>query len=756
MSAAPHRPAGDPNSPRDRRNPVSKLGLWLGGVLLAMLLAAAFTLGSLNVPFAPDRRVEFVVLFAVSTFIFAALIVFGLVLTRSLLRLWAERRAEAMGSRFKTKMVMGAMGISLLPIVVMFFISYALMNRTLSKWFPRPLEIASEESNKLLADLGKAELERLTNIARTAVTPESGLTGVTAPASDSDYILRALSVGADVAWVLNSNGKPKTNGANAPPRPVRTLPSGVEVWERAGGTYLVGRAAFPGGTLVAGRRAPADFLKRYAEVESQLRTYRQQSSDLRTYKNQMLAVLVLVTLALLFSATWFALFLSKMVTVPIQALAEATQQVSRGNLGHQVDVLAHDELGILVGSFNKMTAQLAESRDQIDDFTRSLQQAVTELEQRRQLMEAILENIPTGVLSLDSDGVITKTNQPITRTFGERPGEPGMIGRFIGDVVGPDAARGVQQLMRKSLRMGAATSELELQLDDPRGPAGAGRVLHAAVTVSSLGPRSSNPGFVVVIDDLTDLLRAQKAAAWQEVAQRIAHEIKNPLTPIQLSAQRLAKHLERQTSASVKPADGEVNKLISECASMIEREVATLKSLVDEFSQFARFPTPKPVPMELNSVVRGALGVFAGRLENIRVHTALAPDLPPLKADPEMLRRVLVNLIDNAAEAMEGASLREMTVSTRLVADGETIEVVVADSGHGISPEDKNKLFLPHFSTRGRGTGLGLAIAGRIVSEHHGTIRVEDNHPAGARFLIRLPVMLETQAQAQQAETRIH
>ena len=241
-----------------------------------------------------------------------------------------------------------------------------------------------------------------------------------------------------------------------------------------------------------------------------------------------------------------------------------------------------------------------------------------------------------------------------------------------------------------------------------------------------------------------------------KLAQRIAHEIKNPLTPIQLSVQRLAKHLERQATANVKPPEGEVNKLIGECAALIEREVSTLKSLVDEFSQFARFPAPRPINVVMNEVVQSALAVFAGRLDHVRLHTALAGNLPLIKADPEMLRRVLVNLIDNAAEAMEGASIREMTISTRLASDGGTIEIMVADSGHGISPEDKNKLFLPRFSTRSRGTGLGLAIAGRIVAEHHGTIRVEDNLPTGAKFLIRLPVMLEAQAQAQQAATQVN
>jgi nitrogen fixation/metabolism regulation signal transduction histidine kinase len=244
------------------------------------------------------------------------------------------------------------------------------------------------------------------------------------------------------------------------------------------------------------------------------------------------------------------------------------------------------------------------------------------------------------------------------------------------------------------------------------------------------------------VDDLTELLHAQKTAAWQEVAQRIAHEIKNPLTPIQLSAQRLTRYLERRHPVTTGSAteEPELPRLVRECAELIEREVATLASLVDEFSQFVRFPKARLASTEPNAIVTSALEVFAGRLDGIAIRTSLGSGLPAIRADAELLRRVLVNLIDNAAEAMEGSAAKELRLATRLNAPGEAVEIVVADTGHGISPQDKDKLFLPHFSTKDRGTGLGLAIAARIVSEHHGTIRVEDNAPIGSRFVIQLPV----------------
>jgi nitrogen fixation/metabolism regulation signal transduction histidine kinase len=287
--------------------------------------------------------------------------------------------------------------------------------------------------------------------------------------------------------------------------------------------------------------------------------------------------------------------------------------------------------------------------------------------------------------------------------------------------------------MRRALRTGVVSRELEI--------IAGGRILHAAVTVSSLGPRRANSGYVVVLDDLTELLRAQKAAAWQEVARRIAHEIKNPLTPIQLSAQRLLRYLEKSNEhgAPAAPRDPELARLVEEAGRLIEREVGTLSALVNEFSQFVRFPSAKLESADVNAIVREAVEVFANRLDGITLNTSFAAQPPAIRADAALIRSVIVNLIDNAAEALESSPVRNITVSTRANPDSDFVEIVVADTGHGISPEDKDKLFLPHFSTKDRGTGLGLAIAARIVAEHGGGLRVEDNSPAGSRFILELP-----------------
>src|SRR5216683_1037274 len=302
--------------------------------------------------------------------------------------------------------------------------------------------------------------------------------------------------------------------------------------------------------------------------------------------------------------------------------------------------------GVLVRSFNAMTTQLHDNRSQIDQFTRNLQQAVQELERRRQLMETVLENIPTGVISLDATGAILRLNTSVTRLFGVS----GSDLHTLEGLLGADAARTVHYLMRRSLRMGVVSREIETVV--------AGRVLHVAVTVSSLGPRRANAGYVLVLDDLTEMLRAQKSAAWQEVAGRIAHEIKNPLTPIQLSSQRLSRFLERRDSSeSAPPRDPELTHLVQECSRLIEREVSALAALVNEFSQFVRFPSAKFATTNANTIVHEAVEVFSGRLDGITLKTILAENLPAVRADGVLLRSVVVNLIDNAAEDRKSTRL---------------------------------------------------------------------------------------------------
>ena len=387
----------------------------------------------------------------------------------------------------------------------------------------------------------------------------------------------------------------------------------------------------------------------------------------------------------------------------------AAEEVSRGNLAYRVEVRAMDELAQLVGGFNRMTADLEANR--------------AELDARRRFTEAILESIPTGIISLDSLGAVQRVNKALEEMI---PQSNVRVATRLDDLFSREDASEIRYLMNRARRTGLAAQQLEV-----RTPS---KTLHLAVTVAAVG-RGRNSGFVVVIEDTSDLLRAQKTAAWSEVARRVAHEIRNPLTPIALSAERILRQVDR----AVLPAG--VDHMLRECAGTILEETASVKRLVDEFSQFSRLPAARPVVCDLNDALMTGIGVFEGRLEGIDVTLDLAPGLPPVCVDPEQFKRVVVNLVDNAAEAMQDSPVKSLHVTTR-AGLADNVEIIFADSGCGITADQKEKLFLPYFSTKDRGTGLGLAIVSHILAEHDASISVDDNEPCGAKFTIELPAAL--------------
>src|SRR6266516_231801 len=384
-----------------------------------------------------------------------------------------------------------------------------------------------------------------------------------------------------------------------------------------------------------------------------------------------------------------------------------------------------------------MAGELAASRHQIERASGELSAANIELEQRRRHIETILQSIPTGVLSLNADRWVTHVNQALLRML--RPFEEPMhasqvlIGAALADVFPREVLEELEPSLRRADRMNTTTTQMEMAL--PRTK------LNVAVTVASLRHNEQRIGYVLVFEDLSDLLRAQKQAAWREVARRVAHEIKNPLTPIALSADRILRHLDRGTPPE--PASVEV---VRNCAETIGSAVDTVRTLVNEFATLASFPASQPQPANINSIIESALSMFNGRLDGIAVRTFLANDLPKVMADPNAIKRAIANLVDNAAEALQDSVLKEIEIVTCVVGSRDAVEISVADSGHGVTQELKERLFLPYFSTKQRGTGLGLAIVSRIVEDHRGSIRLEENRPVGARFIVELPVAAETVA----------
>lgn len=718
-------------------------------VLVPTLLFLAWTQASLNLTFIRPRSAwETIALLALSGFIFLASVIFALMLLRTLLKLYVERGRGQLGSRFKTKMVVAFLGLSLVPVCFLFAFAYGLLNRSLDKWFGIPFDVVRKDAKEIARQLElQAEQQALDGTRHLVATPELTQAVVRQDKTAVELLLasQVADLRLDLAICFDSRGHMVGGTGGLLPAPAewaqlfpgltsgRTPAEGVTGRLRSANSELF-LAARPLetregkrlATLVVGKRLPVNIQQAADEIQTEALKYDELSHERKAVKRIYLSILFLLTLLILFVSTWLALFLSKQVTVPIQALVEATHEVSKGNLGFQVSAWASDELGSLIQSFNEMTRQIQENRRIIEQAARELQRANRELEERGNTMEALLENIPTGVISFDAEGSITQVNSTVERMFGRRGAKSAST---LSDLFSAEDARAIERLTRRAARQGVVARQMELDLGTRRA--------FVALTLSSIRTRHGTVGSVLVLEDLTELVRAQKAAAWQEVAQRIAHEIKNPLTPIQLSTERIRRLLERETAS---PLSKELVEAVAESASLIAREVATLKTLVDEFSNFARFPASKPVPTSLNSIIESALNVFDGRLGGIAVHRELAPDLPPVAADPEQMKRAVVNLIDNAAEALERAMRKEIWVRTELDPERDVVEVIVADSGPGIPPDAKEKLFLPYFSTKRQGTGLGLAIVSRIVSEHNGSIRVEENRPTGAKFVIELPV----------------
>lgn len=711
------------------------------GLAFLILLALVFILGSINVPFLqPDQPSEVILLYVFSGMVFLAFVIYGLVLTRYLARLYTEHRRQVLGSKFKTKMVVGALALSLLPVIALFFLSYALVNRTLAKWFPRPLEIVRDDAITIVDYLLRDHEDRARELARLlADDPTLQRQLEAGDMAALQQTLARLAERRQLHWaaVVDMRDEPvavyRQPGSAADF--LHKLPSLLEPKEAvayttseevSGSHFTLARVRVETpqgkrlGALVVAQPLSATLLSKAAEIESESRVYDAIARESKSYRWQAVLFLLLITILLLLASTWSALYLAKQVTIPIQALAVATEEVSRGNFAYRVMVPAGDELGTLVNSFNQMTAELGESR-------RNLEQAVAELDQRRQWMEAILESIPTGVVTLSPDLRVLSSNAGAEQVLGapvtkDAPLDEGLSG---------ETRQACAELFARAAQAGFASRPLDFRFSN--------RITHVAVSVSALRRGGHSEGYVLVLDDLTDLLKAQKAAAWQEVAQRIAHEIKNPLTPIQLSADRIRRYLEREAEAD--PVERRrYRELIAQCAVLIGQEVHSLKALVDEFSRFARFPLAQPVPTQLNDVVESTLALYRDSPNSVHLRLELAPDLPRIPADPDLLRRALVNLIENATDAVAQSPSKEILVRTRHLLPLRTVELTVADTGPGISPEDKERLFLPFFSTKPSGMGLGLAIVSRIVAEHHGSIRIEDNAPSGARFVVELPV----------------
>ena len=675
--------------------------------LLGLSVAIVVWLGSFN-PGAvkPDNPTQTLVFWAGFCMIFLLMLALMWYLFREGAKLFLERQSHREGSRIKTKLVLGAITLSCLPVFFLVLFNFELFNHNVANWIRTP------ESNQI--DVVRSVTGMLSKEMQDETTAQAALLAA------QPEIHQLLAAGVRTPgllerfcrqWELESATVTPTGGAvpldRWGPRPAA---------QNDGQTVLAEADVMEGGKLAGtvhiAARIPEDVARNEQFVRTQSKAWEDMKSMWKYFRSMYLLMMALITVIVLCISIWIAFVLAKQISIPITALLDAAGEVRKGNLTHRVEVRAADELGSLVRGFNQMTQELESN--------------ARELDRRRRFTEAILESIATGVISITSDGSIKRVNRALSKIF---PPQQVEQATRLEDLFSREDTAEIKYLMKRARRTGVATRQLEMRTAD--------RKLNLSVTVSALEEKLTS-GFVIVLEDTSELLRAQKSAAWHEVARRVAHEIKNPLTPIGLSAERIGRQLDK-LDLPPNPA-----RILRECTGIIAKSVESVKTLVDEFSQFARFPSAQPVRCDLNDVVREALAIFKDRLEGISIRTSFAPDLPPANLDREQFHRVVVNLVDNAAEAMQDSLVKNLYVATQPGA-ADTVELVVADSGAGVSPDDKEKLFLPYFSTKNRGTGLGLAIVSHIVTEHNAHIRVEDNQPAGARFTVEIPAILDAE-----------
>ena len=738
--AAPN-PIRDEPKTSGRRKAVIALGI-VAFLLLAILVSQA----SFNLKFiSPDSNEQLLFFAGLSGLIFFAFVALTLVLGRNLLKLYAERRQGVAGSKFRTRLVVVSLLLSFLPVIAMFWFSYGLMNRSIDKWFSQPVEEVRADTaamSTLLYDYaGQRASSEAQSIAQTGEFQRALASKNFSAATEELREHIPTLEGGFVLALANGNAVASLNipalWTDMKDRfPVQSALRGEHPhfqWRQT--DYIVAAAPLQGGAVLVAMPLPPKFAETAKQIQESQQRYIELAAKRKLFRRTYIGFLLLLTVVVLFASTWLALLLSKLVNRPVAALAAGTEAISKGQLDYRVDIRATDELAELVQSFNSMAEQLESSRRQIEASNRDVGAANEALETRRRYIETVLESIPTGVISIDAARRVTLANAAFSRMFylerSEYVSPAALVNLPLREVMPADVLADLEPLLRRADRMGITAANMELAL--PRAQ------LNVAVTVSALSHAAEGLGYVLVFEDLSDLLRAQKQAAWREVARRVAHEIKNPLTPIALSAERIHRHLTR----GIAP-DAASLEVIRTCAETIGNAVETVRTLVDEFSVLARFPASRPQLASLNTLVESALIMFNGRLEGISVRTELAQDLPSVMADPEAIKRAVANLVDNAAEAMQDAILKEITISTSLVVSRDAVELVVSDTGLGVSRDLKERLFLPYFSTKQRGTGLGLAIVSRIVEDHRGSIRVEENKPVGSRFVIELPVAVET------------
>jgi two-component system nitrogen regulation sensor histidine kinase NtrY len=735
----------------------------LGIVLLFGALAAMIFLADKSTELNPDFLSE-VVLYALSAADLTMVLALVFVLARNIVKLFVERRRGLPFSRFRAKLVLAMLGLTIVPSLLVLAVGGELIRSVTQLWFSQPIDevlrSASEIGGNYYREHEALVAEHALRLSRSiparavesgdleavkaAIGPEVtqgrlglvevyrlGAGGVPSPlvAVESPSLSPSLPRGhsrgmADRLAATIASGNGETQGLDP-------LDAGGEL-VRAGSIIRESSTNQPVGVVIASSYLSGDLAKYARRITDAYENYRQLGVLRRPLQGVYLSLFLMMTLMILVSATWTGLYLAKRITRPVQLLAAGAREIGAGRLDHRIEPETRDEFGSLVEAFNTMAGELAASQRKLERSRVDLERKNLQLDERRRYIETVLERIATGVISVGADAKIETINTAARRLLDL---DHEVVGRTVSEVFARDHLRPLEALLGRMQAVSSepAAQEIALVRD--------GRELHLAAAATPLqGEDGAFAGAVLVFDDVTPLIRTQRVAAWRDVARRLAHEIKNPLTPIQLCAERMR----RQFTGAPAPA----RALVEECTATIVGEVESLKALVDEFAQFARMPAPRAIPADLNHVLSETLTLYNGLFREIRIERRLADGLPAVRLDVEQIRRVVINLVDNAVEALGGASAAPRVdgeppmIVVETCPDGANgvVRLRVSDNGPGISPADRDKLFMPYYSTKRRGSGLGLAIVRRIIAEHGGSIEATDNEPHGTVFTIELPV----------------
>jgi len=683
---------------------------------------------------------------AVFNIILILLFVLIVLITRNLVKLYNERKSKIIGSKFQTKLIIAFLILALVPSTLLFMTASKLFTYSIGSWFnlqveqtlQRSMDVARDyyahlekgallQAEKIENFITENELflqknrEQLQALARSKVD-EYELDGLIVYdnrqkmviavynaaqiTQDSDNFKDLLqkSVGGEGVSEIRATSRGTFLVVVEPLK--QSLEEKVSIW----------------GYILTLTPIPKNSLGRIEAIQSSYEDFKQQSLLKLPVSASYYITFLLITLLILFSAIWLGFYMAKGITVPIQELAEGTRRIAEGDLNFKISVRATDEIGILVDSFNQMTDELNESRLSIQHAHEDLKTSNIELERRRYYIETILENIGAGVVSVDKKGHVTTFNKAAEKILGVTAVE--VFGASYKDAFDPSFQGPIKKMIRRmnEEHRGSLEEQIELRVVEDN--------LTLLVNIQVLkDPSDKYLGLVIVFENLTQMIKTQKIAAWKEVAQGIAHEIKNPLTPIQLNTQRLRKKYYENKK--------EFAEVFEESISIICQEVEGMKDLLNEFMRFSRMPTPNPKPSLFHKIIDDVSVLYSDHQKRIAIHKDLDPNITLLKVDPEQMRRVFINLFENAIDALEENG--QITITTCLNTQDKLVRIEFSDNGVGIIPENLNKLFLPHFTTKKRGTGLGLAIVNRIIVDHNGTIQVKDNSPKGTRFIIELP-----------------